>query len=135
MTRKHCRIHYGVLFFEQMSWKALFYLPMNDLISHSIIKCSLPGGIISHSIAYEEIFPLQVNCNIFHMNKIGFLVHTLANTVFINSASLLGFGHGRLIFCLENSKRGDVWAAQSVEHVTPDLRVVSSSPMLCIELT
>ena len=27
-----------------------------------------------------------------------------------------------------------VWLAQSVEHLTPDLRVMSSSPMLGIEI-
>ena len=35
----------------------------------------------------------------------------------------------------KSSKRSSSWLAQSVEHVTLDLEVVSSSPTLGIEIT
>ena len=34
-----------------------------------------------------------------------------------------------------NKEKGDIWLAQSVEHVTPDLGFMGLSPMLGVEIT
>ena len=40
-----------------------------------------------------------------------------------------------IIWDLSFPEKGGAWLAQLVEHVTLDLRVVNSSPMLGIEIT